>query len=191
VFNVNPKTLERLAPGLQRVLIVDSNAAATRLLADLMKDMGARQTLFASNLSKAIGLTREFDPQLIFTEFSGPDFDGVDFAQKVRRGGLPASRAPIIMITAEATAASIIGARNAGVHEFLRKPYTGGDLFRRVENVITKPRTWIEAKMYVGPDRRRFNSGEYAGAKKRHADAAAVAAAAPTIEQALQRVSAA
>jgi CheY-like chemotaxis protein len=74
------------------------------------------------------------------------------------------------MVTGEATAAAIKGARDAGVHEFLRKPYTTGDLFKRVENVALKPRPWVEAVGYVGPDRRRFNSGEYSGARKRRAD---------------------
>ena len=76
------------------------------------------------------------------------------------------------MITGEATIESIKAARDAGVHEFLRKPFTDKDLFRRVENVIMKPRVWIDAQMYVGPDRRRFNSGEFVGSKKRKADAA-------------------
>ena len=40
-----------------------------------------------------------------------------------------------------------------------------------------KPRPWIEAVGYVGPDRRRFNSGEYTGAKKRRSDGAAGGAA--------------
>ena len=39
-----------------------------------------------------------------------------------------------------------------------------------------KPRDWIEAIGYVGPDRRRFNSGEYAGPQKRKADKPATAA---------------
>ena len=65
---------------------------------------------------------------------------------------------------------SIKGARDAGAHEFLRKPYTIKDLFKRVENVILKPRDWIEAQMYVGPDRRRFNSESYTGARKRKAE---------------------
>ena len=33
-----------------------------------------------------------------------------------------------------------------------------------------KPRDWVEAVGYVGPDRRRFNSGEYSGPGKRKAD---------------------
>lgn len=74
------------------------------------------------------------------------------------------------MVTADATATTIKGARDCGVHEFLRKPFTSTDLFRRVENVALKSRDWIEGVGYVGPDRRRFNSGEYAGPQKRKQD---------------------
>ncbi len=97
-------------------------------------------------------------------------------AVRLRRSTLDCRQAPIIVLSAEATAAAIKAARDAGAHEFLCKPFTAGALFKRVENVILKPRPWIEAKMYVGPDRRRFNSGEFEGDKKRRADAAAVAA---------------
>src|SRR5215217_8938999 len=72
---------------------------------------------------------------------------------------------------------------DAGVHEFLRKPFTSGDLLKRVENVALKPRTWIEAVGYVGPDRRRFNSGEYSGPTKRKSDRAATGAAAAAAEK--------
>ena len=178
MFNANAKALARLAPLVQRVLIVDPNTPAARLLADLMKEMGTRQSYFAGSLSRAISMVESVDPHVIFTEFSGSDLDGLEFTRLVRRSKMLARQRPIIMVTAEATAASIIGARNAGVHEFLRKPFTAGDLFRRVENVLTKPRDWIEAQMYVGPDRRRFNAGEFAGAKKRRADAATTSKAA-------------
>ena len=172
MFNANAKALGRLAPRLQRILIVESTPAAGRLLADLMKEMGGRQILFASTQARAIGLIEEAEPQLIFTEYAGPQFDGLELTLALRRSQMLARKNPVIMVTAEATAASIIASRNAGVHEFLRKPFTAGDLFRRVDNVITKPRDWIEAQMYIGPDRRRFNAGEYAGSKKRRGELA-------------------
>jgi DNA-binding response OmpR family regulator len=74
------------------------------------------------------------------------------------------------MVTATATANAILAARDAGVHEFLRKPYTAKDLLRRLEAVTLRPRDWIEAVQYVGPDRRRFNSGDYTGPLKRRSD---------------------
>ncbi len=58
------------------------------------------------------------------------------------------------------------------MHEFLRKPYNYKDLARRIEAVTRYPRGWVEAVGYVGPDRRRFNSAEYKGTRKRQADSA-------------------
>ncbi len=45
-----------------------------------------------------------------------------------------------------------------------------GDLKKRLDAIILKPRDWIEAVSYVGPDRRRFNSADYKGPRKRRAE---------------------
>ena len=173
MFNAEAKKLQRISPMIERVLIIDANPYAAKLMSELVKEMGARQTAYCSDTERAIEVCTDFEPQLIFTEFLVEKVDGLDFTKRLRRARITARKAPVIMVTAEATPNSIGGARNAGVHEFLRKPFTAGDLFRRVENVALKPRPWIEAEMYVGPDRRRFNSEDYGGSKKRRADAAA------------------
>jgi CheY-like chemotaxis protein len=168
--------MQRIAPVVRRVLIVDPNPAAARLLSDLLKGFGSRDVAVESDEARVIDLAREMEPGLILTERAGPKLDGEALARRIRRSSLSCRRVPIIMVTAEATASSIKGARDAGVHEFLRKPFTSGDLFRRVENLATKPRDWVEAVGYIGPDRRRFNSDDYAGPGKRKADKPASAA---------------
>jgi len=168
--------MQRIAPVVRRVLIVDPNPAAARLLSDLLKGFGSRDVAVESDEARVIDLAREMEPGLILTERAGPRLDGEALARRIRRSSLSCRRVPIIMVTAEATASSIKGARDAGVHEFLRKPFTSGDLFRRVENLATKPRDWVEAVGYIGPDRRRFNSDDYAGPGKRKADKPASAA---------------
>ncbi len=156
---------------LQRVLVLDAQPAATRLLAELLKDLRAGMIRCENNVKSAINAARQDNPQIIFTEFAGPHWDGLQFVRTIRRSELACRKAPVIMVTAEATAhASILGARDAGVHEFLRKPYTIKDLVRRVDAVTVRTRDWIEAVGYVGPDRRRFNSGEYMGPRKRKSD---------------------
>lgn len=172
MFNADPKLLTRLAPHLGRVLVFDPQPAAAKLMAELLKDMGARQVTCASKTAKGLELIAHVDPQLVCIEFAGAEFDGPELVRRLRRSTLEARKAPVIMVTHEATVDSIKAARDSGVHEFLRKPYTAKDLFRRVENVCLNPRLWIDAQMYVGPDRRRFNSGEFTGSKKRRADAA-------------------
>lgn len=172
----DPKTLQRIRPQVQRVLIVDTHPAAAKLLMELLKGFGAMDVPVATSTARAWELVQDFEPQLILVELSGPGLDGLAFTRDLRRSRLPFRQTPVVVVGAEPTAEDIKATRDAGAHEFLCKPYTTKDLFRRVENVALRPRPWIEAKMYVGPDRRRFNSAEYHGARKRQADATEAAA---------------
>ncbi len=171
MFAADPRLIQRLEPHLRRVMIVDANPASARLLGDLLKGLGARDLYFEPEERRALELCREMDPMIVFVERSGPRLDGEAFTKKLRRSTYACRQAPVIMVTADATASTIKGARDSGVHEFLRKPFTAGDLLKRIAVVFLKSRDWVEAVGYVGPDRRRFNSGEYAGPRKRKVDA--------------------
>ena len=170
MFALDTKSMQKIAPVVRRVVIVDPNPAGAKLMADLLKGFGCRDAAIEADEARIIDLAREMEPGLFVIERKGPKLDGEHLARRIRRSSLSSRRAPIIMVTADATATSIRGARDAGVHEFLRKPFTSGDLYRRIENLATKPRDWVEAVGYVGPDRRRFNAADYAGPRKRKAD---------------------
>jgi CheY-like chemotaxis protein len=168
----NEQLRKQLARHLERVLVVDPNIVTSRLLHDLLRDIGAREVLTVPTAEQGLANCRNFSPQLIFTELSAPSVDGLQFTRDLRRSTIACRKAPVIVVTAEATAAAIVASRNAGVHEFLRKPFTTKDLMRRLEAVGLRQRDWIEAMSYIGPDRRRFNSGDYRGPRKRQTDAA-------------------
>ena len=172
MFSTDARLMQKIAAGLGRVMVIDPQPASAKLVGELIKEMGARQVVCLNRSARGLEAIASLDPHLICIEANGYEFDGVDLIHRLRRSQFPCRKAWVIMITSEATVESIKQARDAGVHEFLRKPFTAKDLFRRVENVVLKPRLWIDAQMYVGPDRRRFNSGEFAGAKKRRADSA-------------------
>lgn len=178
MFAADARVLSRIAPTIHRVVIADPNLASARLLVDIMKSLGSREVVVETDEGRVVDAIREIEPGLVFTERTGPKLDGERLTRNLRRSNLSCRRAPVIMITADATATTIKGARDCGVHEFLRKPFTSSDLFRRVENVALKPRDWVEGVSYVGPDRRRFNSGEYAGPQKRKVDKPASGASA-------------
>lgn len=170
MFTGDPKLVQALAPHLKRVLVVEPAPAAQRLLGELLRSLGANDICYAGATKQALELAGKFDPQVVFTELSGEALDGLTLARALRKSELACRRAPIVMITAEATSKSIFAARDAGVHEFLRKPYTIRDLLRRLDAVTGQRRDWIEGIAYIGPDRRRFNSGDYQGPRKRKDD---------------------
>lgn len=170
---IDQSFLRKIAPHLERVVIFDPSANSARLMLEVIRGLGGRHVATIQKTSVALDCIENHKPQLILTEYKGPEFDGLAMISSLRRSDLTERTAPVILYTAEATVESIRGARDAGAHEFLRKPYTLKDLTKRIENVMLKPRDWIEAKVYVGPDRRRFNSEAYTGTRRRRAEKAA------------------
>ncbi len=170
MFDGDKRSYAKMAPLLKRVLIADPQSASTRLLADLMRDIARSYCWAATDMDRALKIAETCDPQLIVVEVGDSKLDGLAFTRALRRSTWSSRKAPVITITGAATTASILAARDAGVHEFLRKPYSMKDLVRRLEAVTLKERDWVEGIAYIGPDRRRFNSGDYAGSLKRRDD---------------------
>jgi CheY-like chemotaxis protein len=170
VFSDDQKLLQRMKPMLQRVLIVDPHPLAAHIISDLLRSNARAQIWTAPTGRRGLEVAKSVDPQIVFVEMTGPDLDGCQFTKAMRRSPLACRKAPVVMVTSTATAAGILAARDSGVHEFLRKPFTIKDILRRLEAVTLRPRDWIEGISYVGPDRRRFNSGDYSGDRKRRSD---------------------
>ncbi|WP_293466949.1 response regulator [Phenylobacterium sp.] len=170
MFDGDKRILEKMQPKLKRVLIADPQPASARMFSELMRDIAHSHVWIAGNTERALKIAETCDPQIIVVELGDDRVDGLGFTRKVRRSTWSCRKAPIITITGAATAGMILSARDAGVHEFLRKPYSMKDLLRRLEAVTLRDRDWVEGVGYIGPDRRRFNSGDYAGPLKRRTD---------------------
>lgn len=185
MFYTDARTERKVSAQLQRVLIVEPMLDPSRMLAQHLRSMGANDIQFSVNQKAALTRCAAIDPQLVFTAFSGPGLDGLGLVRELRRSTLSCRKVPVILVTSAATALTITAARDAGVHEFLRKPFTIGDLAKRLEAVTLRGRSWVEGIDYVGPDRRRFNSAEYGGVRRRQADGQ-LSAAGTRAKQALQ-----
>ena len=170
MFDGDKRIIEKMQPKLKRILIADPQPASARMFSELMRDIANSHIWIASTTERALKIAETCDPQVIVVELGDERVDGLGVTRKVRRSTWSCRKAPVITITGSATAGMILAARDAGVHEFLRKPYSMKDLLRRLEAVTLRDRDWVEGVGYIGPDRRRFNSGDYAGPLKRRTD---------------------
>ncbi len=153
---------------IDRVLVVDPNTANAKMLADFIKSLRPGYRIAVANdAPRAWALAKRDDPQAIFLEAKAPTFDGLAFCRELRRSDLTCRAVPVIVASAEITASMVHGARDAGVHELLRRPFTMGDLLKRINAVSGEARDWIASGDYVGPDRRRFNAAGYEDGKDR------------------------
>jgi len=125
-------------------------------------------------------------PNLIFIAHAPPLLNAPQLTRELRRSDLVSRKTPVVMLATDPTESQIMAARDAGVHEVLRKPFTLSDLLLRVDVVLNKKRDWVEGMGYVGPDRRRFNSAQFAGQRRRRFDREALSPESARIGQALK-----
>jgi len=59
------------------------------------------------------------------------------------------------MVSGETSKDLIVGARDAGVNEFLAKPISTRMVYQRFMNIIENPRAFVSTEDFYGPDRRR------------------------------------
>jgi two-component system, response regulator PdtaR len=122
----------------------------------------------------------------VFIAHAPPLLNAPQLTRELRRSDLVSRKVPVVMLAIDPTESQIMAARDAGVHEVLRKPFTLSDLLLRVDTVLNKKRDWVEGMGYVGPDRRRFNSAQFAGQRRRRFDREALSPENARIGQALK-----
>jgi CheY-like chemotaxis protein len=106
----------------------------------------------------AWNLLQTYPYQLLITESRLRGTDGKTLTRKVRdASGMQAvvRDIPIIMVTADAEITHVHSARDVGITEFLRKPFTTKTLAERIIQVIDHPRIFVQSPGFVGPCRRR------------------------------------
>jgi two-component system chemotaxis response regulator CheY len=156
--------------GHLRFLIVDDNAYMRRVIRTLLHGFRARDVFEAEDGGEALELFALRAPDIILLDFEMPVLNGIDVVKMIRRPGASANAyVPIIMVTAHADAQLVAAARDAGVTEFLAKPFSAKGLYQRVHNAVAHPRPFIRTATYFGPDRRRGVTNDYDGPERRGA----------------------
>lgn len=154
-----------------RILVVDDMKPMLDLTKTILTIFGFQHVYTADNGEKAFELVCSKEPDLVITDWIMEPMDGLELTKKIRNDERsPDPFVPIIMMTGFSSKLRVESARDAGITEFLVKPYTSDDLYRRVHQIIEKPRQFVEAGEFFGPDRRRKMDTNYDGPSKRASD---------------------
>ncbi|KZD03364.1 response regulator [Oceanibaculum pacificum] len=139
-----------------RFLIVDPNPLSTELLYDILRMLGSISIRRAADSNKAMTILRAGGIDVLITEWNVGPVSGLELLDMVRNSTQSPDRMlPIIMLTANSEPEFVVQARDHGVTEFLAKPFTVDAFYRRLVSVIARPRSFVNADSYFGPDRRR------------------------------------
>ena len=149
------------------VLVVEDNPYMRSLLVMTLKTMGVGTVKMVDDGAEAIETLRLIttNPRkagimsvdIIFSNWQMSPVDGLLLLRWVRRHkDSPDQFVPFVMVTGFADRVRVGEARDLGVTEMLAKPYSVDSVASRLLQVIDRPRQFVRAGDYFGPDRRRL-----------------------------------
>ncbi len=160
--------LERL-----NFLVVDDNRHMRSLVRSVLQALGTRHIEEATDGADAYARLGTYTADIIICNWQMSPMDGLDFVRLLRTdSNSPNPFVPVIMLTAHTEAKRVVEARDAGVTEFLAKPFSAHQLYSRIRAIIEHPRPFVRAQSYVGPDRRRRKDPDFKGPGRRTEDTA-------------------
>jgi len=151
------KTSDYLGPF--KVLIIEPNPLMRRITRGVLQLLGARRIVETENMNTAISYIMQGDIDVVLSEWYLPGSYGVDLIRWLRREESDIRFTPFIMVTSQTRFESVTAARNAGIMEFVAKPFSAKSLISRIREVVERPRPFVSVGKYFGPDR-RWRMGE-------------------------------
>ena len=153
---------------MPHVLVVDDDTRLRGLLNTFLSKSGFRVTT-ASNAAEARQRLSALDFDLIVLDVMMPGESGLELAGELRRS----DDVPILMLTAMADPKDRIVGLEAGVDDYLGKPFDPRELLLRIQNILRRNRTPAPAtaepprQVSFGPFRFDIEVGELAQDGKR------------------------
>jgi len=151
------------------ILVIDDNTYMRSIVKSLLKGFDVGSIYESADAETAFEIFQNAQIDLIIVDYALEAMDGVEFVKLVRTADDSANPyVPIIMLSAHTQRTRVEQARDVGITEFLRKPISAEALYLRIVQIIEHPRSFIKAKEYFGPDRRRRRDDTgYSGEERR------------------------
>ncbi|HQW23986.1 MAG TPA: tetratricopeptide repeat protein, partial [Bacteroidia bacterium] len=129
----NAQMLEEIQPGDYshvQVLIVEDNRVNQLLIKNMLKKFGFEQLDTSANGRNALEKLRENNYDVILMDIQMPEMDGYEITREIRlRLRKEMRNVPVIAITADASDKEKAKAKEAGMDDYVVKPYTPEELF--------------------------------------------------------------
>ncbi len=120
--------------GMQ-ILIVDDYNTMLRIIRNLLKQLGFENVDEATDGPAALQKIRERPYGLVISDWNMEPKTGIDLLREVRADE-KVKATPFIMVTAESKTENVIAAKQAGVNNYIVKPFNAETLKKKMKSVI-------------------------------------------------------
>jgi two-component system chemotaxis response regulator CheY len=118
-----------------KVMIVDDFATMRRILKNILKQIGFTNIIEADDGATALEELKKNKADLIISDWNMPKMTGLDLLKTVRADD-SLKHIPFLMVTAESQKQNVLDAVQAGVSNYVVKPFTAEQITEKLEKIL-------------------------------------------------------
>lgn len=118
-----------------KILIVDDMSTMRRITKNFLKQLGFNNVEEADNGQDALNKLRADTYGFVVSDWNMPIMMGIDMLRAIRADE-KLNKLPVLMVTAEAQKENIVEAAQAGVNNYIVKPFTAETLQEKINKIF-------------------------------------------------------
>jgi len=115
---------------MTRVLVADDSSTMRKIILRSLQAVGVTEVAEASDGAEAVAIFAPGKFDMVLTDWNMPGMTGLEVLKKIREQD---KEIPVIMVTTEAEKTRVLEAIQAGVTDYLVKPFTPDTLREKLE----------------------------------------------------------
>ena len=117
-----------------KILIVDDFSTMRRIIRNILKQIGFSNVEEAEDGDVAFEKLREGCFDFVITDWNMPNMTGLDLLKNIRTDAA-LKDIPVLIVTAEAEKENVVQAAQAGVNDYIVKPFTADVLKAKIMRI--------------------------------------------------------
>jgi two-component system chemotaxis response regulator CheY len=114
----------------KKVLVADDSSTMRKIILRSLQAVGVPDAAEAGDGEEAVNMFQQDTYDMVLTDWNMPKKNGLDVIREIRAIN---ATVPIIMVTTEAEKTRVLEAIQAGVSDYLVKPFTADTLRQKLE----------------------------------------------------------
>jgi two-component system chemotaxis response regulator CheY len=118
-----------------KVLVVDDMSTMRRIVRNILKQLGVGNVVEAENGSDALSKLKADKFDFVVSDWNMPVMAGIELLRKIRADE-QLKHIPVLMVTAEAQKENLVEAIQAGVSNYVVKPFTAETIKQKLDKIF-------------------------------------------------------
>tara|TARA_B100002019_G_C21080945_1_gene503774 strand:- start:383 stop:775 length:393 start_codon:yes stop_codon:yes gene_type:complete len=118
------------------ILVVDDQQSMRRIIINLLRQIGFTNFSEAADGENALSQIKTKHFELVLSDWHMEPMTGIDLLRSIRASNENYKNVPVILITAEEKVENILAAKQAGVNNYIKKPFSAEVLKGKITTVM-------------------------------------------------------